>query len=231
MKRVLAFDLGASSGRAILGSFDGERIVLSEVHRFGNDPVLVSGTFHWDVLRLFHEVKQGILNAKNSGGFDALGIDTWGVDFGLLDAQGRLLANPVHYRDTRTEGIPQQCFQTLSQKELYAETGIQFLSLNTLYQLVALRNTNPALMRQADCLLFMADLLVYFLTGQKVTEASLASTSQLLVVPPLDDGLSASRTPFFPTAGAGRFGAGNTFPGALRRIGLRCRNGNFGLRA
>ncbi|MBQ8944861.1 MAG: rhamnulokinase, partial [Clostridia bacterium] len=102
-KRVLAFDFGASSGRAILGIFDGEKIELKEVHRFSNDPVSVNGTVYWDVLRLFYEIKQGILKAKECGGFESIGIDTWGVDFGLLDLDGRLLENPVHYRDLRTK--------------------------------------------------------------------------------------------------------------------------------
>ena len=104
-KRVLAFDFGASSGRAIIGHFDGENIRLEEVHRFSNDPVSVNGTLYWDVLRLFFEIKQGLTKAKLAGGFDSIGIDTWGVDFGLLDEFGCLLENPVHYRDARTKGI------------------------------------------------------------------------------------------------------------------------------
>ena len=101
-KRILAFDFGASSGRAILGTYDGERICMEEIHRFSNDPVNIAGVFHWDVLRLFHEIKQGITKAVHAGGFDAIGIDTWGVDFGLIDKRGRLINNPVHYRDVRT---------------------------------------------------------------------------------------------------------------------------------
>ena len=104
-KRVLAFDFGASSGRAMLGTFDGTRITLEEVHRFSNDPVEICGTLYWDILRLFFEIKQGITKAVHAGGFDSIGIDTWGVDFGLLDSEGRLLENPVHYRDARTEGM------------------------------------------------------------------------------------------------------------------------------
>ena len=124
-KRILAFDFGASSGRAILATYDGEKIKMEEVHRFSNDPVTVCGTFYWDVLRLFFEIKQGITKAVHQGGFDAIGIDTWGVDFGLLDKKGRLLNNPVHYRDTRTVGMMEKVFQTVPQKELYDETGIQ----------------------------------------------------------------------------------------------------------
>ena len=101
-KRILAFDFGASSGRAILGTFDGQRIQMEEIHRFSNDPVMINGVFQWDVLRLFFEIKQGITKAVHAGGFDAIGIDTWGVDYGLVDAKGHLMRNPVHYRDTRT---------------------------------------------------------------------------------------------------------------------------------
>ena len=113
MKRVLAFDFGASSGRAIIGSFDGEKISLQEVHRFSNDPVMLNGTLYWDVLRLFYEIKQGIVKAKIAGGFDSIGIDTWGVDFGLIDKNGRLLENPVHYRDLRTAGLVEESFKTI----------------------------------------------------------------------------------------------------------------------
>ena len=103
--RVLAFDFGASSGRAMLCRWDGDSIQMEEIHRFSNDPVEVNGTLYWDVLRLLHEIKQGLLKAKQAGGFDSIGIDTWGVDFGLLDKDGYLLENPVHYRDARTLGI------------------------------------------------------------------------------------------------------------------------------
>ena len=113
MKKVLAFDFGASSGRAILGTFDGEKIALEEIHRFSNDPVKVNGTFYWDVLRLFHEIKQGILKAKAKGGFDSIGIDTWGVDFGLFDKNGKLLGNPYHYRDARTNGMEELADKTI----------------------------------------------------------------------------------------------------------------------
>ena len=109
-KRILAFDFGASSGRAMLGTFDGEKIALTEIHRFPNDPVIVNGTMYWDILRLFHEVKQGILKAKHAGGFDSIGVDTWGVDFWMLDKDGRLLENPVHYRDARTAGMLAKAF-------------------------------------------------------------------------------------------------------------------------
>lgn len=180
MKRVLAFDFGASSGRAIIGSFDGEKISLQEVHRFSNDPVMLNGTLYWDVLRLFYEIKQGIVKAKIAGGFDSIGIDTWGVDFGLIDKNGRLLENPVHYRDLRTAGLVEESFKTVPKKEQYDITGIQFMELNTLFQLISLRRQRPELLDRADKMLFMPDLLAYFLTGKMCAEYSIASTSQLI---------------------------------------------------
>ena len=123
---TLAFDFGASSGRAIVGSFDGEKIELSEIHRFPNDPVFVGGTMYWDVLRLFHEIKQGLLKSRPYN-IKSLGIDTWGVDFGLLDKDGKLLENPVHYRDKRNIGMLNKAFSYISQEELYNITGNQFI--------------------------------------------------------------------------------------------------------
>ncbi len=179
-KRVLAFDFGASSGRAIIGCFDGEKITLQEVHRFSNDPVSVGGTVYWDVLRLFHEIKQGIIKAKIAGGFDSIGIDTWGVDFGLIDAEGRLMENPIHYRDTRTVGLVDEAFKTMPKEKLYNITGIQFMELNTLFQLISLKKYRPWMLERADKMLFMPDLFGYMLTGKMCAEYSIASTSQLI---------------------------------------------------
>ncbi|MBQ3085805.1 MAG: rhamnulokinase [Clostridia bacterium] len=180
MKRVLAFDFGASSGRAILGKFDGKKIELEEVHRFTNDPVTVNGTVFWDVLRLFHEVKQGILKAKQAGGFDCIGVDTWGVDFGLIDKNGYLLENPVHYRDKRTDGMIELACQKMDRDKIYDITGIQFIYFNTLFQLLSLREKRPELLERADKLLFMPDLFNYLLTGKMAAEYSIATTSQLV---------------------------------------------------
>ncbi len=180
-KRVLAFDFGASSGRAILGTFDGKRICTDqEIHRFSNDPVMLTGVFQWDVLRLYHEIKQGITKAVNAGGFDAIGIDTWGVDFGLLDKSGRLIGNPVHYRDSRTVGIMSEVFSVIPKEELYRATGIQFNSFNTIFQLAALKKQDPDTLARAEHLLLMPDLFAYFLTGEMRAEYSIASTTQLL---------------------------------------------------
>lgn len=179
-KRVLAFDFGASSGRAIIGCFDGDKITLEEVHRFSNDPVSVGGTVYWDVLRLFYEIKQGIIKAKIAGGFDSIGIDTWGVDFGLIDSEGKLMENPVHYRDTRTVGLVDEAFKTMPKEKLYGITGIQFMELNTLFQLISLKKYRPWMLERADKMLFMPDLFGYMLTGKMCAEYSIASTSQLI---------------------------------------------------
>ena len=179
-KRVLAFDFGASSGRAIIGCFDGDKITLEEVHRFSNDPVSVGGTVYWDVLRLFYEIKQGIIKAKIAGGFDSIGIDTWGVDFGLIDSEGKLMENPVHYRDARTVGLVDEAFKTMPKEKLYGITGIQFMELNTLFQLISLEKYRPWMLERADKMLFMPDLFGYMLTGKMCAEYSIASTSQLI---------------------------------------------------
>ena len=180
MKKVLSFDFGASSGRAMLAEFDGEKITMREIHRFSNDPVIVRGRMYWDVLRLFFEIKNGITKAVNDGGFDAIGIDTWGVDFGLLDKNGNLLSNPVHYRDTRTESIPDEVFKIIPKDEIYRLTGTQFSRINTLYQLMYLKLHEPELLERADKFLLMPDLFAYMLTGELKEEMSIASTTNLL---------------------------------------------------
>ena len=180
--KVLAFDFGASSGRAILGIYENGKLTLEEVHRFPNDPVMVNGTFFWDILRLFHEIKQGILKCVALGHNDisSIGIDTWGVDFGLLDENGYLLENPIHYRDKRTDGIMGKTFEKCSEIYIYEKTGIQFMPFNTIFQLNSLKLNRPEILERADTLLFAPDLLSYFLTGEKNAEYTIASTSQLL---------------------------------------------------
>lgn len=182
MLKLLAFDYGASSGRAILGTFDGERLTLDEVHRFPNDPVTVNGTFYWDVLRLFHEMKMGILKCVQRGDGDiaGIGVDTWGVDFGLLGASGELLGNPVHYRDARTEGMIEEACKIVPKKEIYERTGIQFMKFNTIYQLLSMKLNNSPILEKAKTMLLVPDLLNYFLTGEKITEYTIASTTQML---------------------------------------------------
>ena len=179
MKRVLSFDFGASSGRAMLAEFSGGKIEMREIHRFSNDTVTVNGTMYWDILRLFFEIKTGITKAVNSGGFDAIGIDTWGVDFALLDKRGKLIGNPVHYRDARTNGIPDEVFKNVPKSEIYADTGIQYMRINTLYQLMYLKNHEPEQLENAEKLLMIPDLFAYMLTGEIKEEATIASTSNL----------------------------------------------------
>ena len=178
--RALAFDIGASSGRAILGEFDGDRITLSEIHRFSNDPVFLQGTLYWDVLRLFHEIRQGLLTAKHDGAVDSIGIDTWGVDFGLLDRDGRLLENPIHYRDRRTETVLADFEAVMPTAELYRRTGIQMMPINTIFQLYSLVLSRPELLERTATALLMPDLLAYFLTGEMGSEYTIASTTGLL---------------------------------------------------
>lgn len=180
LKTVLAFDFGASSGRAVLAQFDGKQISSREIHRFSNDPVMVRGTLYWDVLRLFHEIKQGITKALHSGGFDCISIDTWGVDIGLIGFDGELVQNPVHYRDQRTTGMMEEVCSTISPEELYAHTGIQFMRINTLFQLYYLAHYRPELLERTDKLVMITDVFNYFLTGEIKTEYTNASTSQML---------------------------------------------------
>lgn len=182
MLKLLAFDYGAGSGRAIMGKFDGEKLTLSEAHRFANDPVTVNGNTYWDVLRLFHEMKQGIGKCVQNGDADlsGIGVDTWGVDFGLLDSNGDLLGNPVHYRDPRTEGMIGLAAGRVSKKEIYNTTGIAFQKFNTLYQLLAMKETNSPLLEKAGAMLFMPDLFNFFLSGELASEYTIASTSQMV---------------------------------------------------
>lgn len=175
---LLAYDLGASSGRAILGEFDGSTISLKELHRFSNDPVHVGGHMYWDVLRLFYEMKQSLAIAGKTR-IDSIGIDTWGVDFGLLDKKGRLLGNPIHYRDSLTDGMPEAAFGIMSKEQIFDQTGLAFMKFNTLYQLLAMKNSENPIYDMAGTLLFMPDLLSYFFTGEIGTEYTIASTSQM----------------------------------------------------
>ena len=177
---VLAFDFGASSGRAIKAEFDGKTLICKEVHRFENIPREADGHLRWDFEALLAEVHQGIAQA---GKFDSVGFDTWGVDFGLLDETGALLEAPVHYRDARTNGIVKQALQAMPSETLYAGTGTQILNINTLFQLLALQKQQPSLLQKAKTLLFMPDLFAHALCGSAVCERSIASTSGMLRLP------------------------------------------------
>ena len=180
--KMLAIDLGASSGRSILGMFDGNRLTLEETHRFPNEPVTLNGTFTWDTVRIFHEIKQALNKCAAGKDRDILtvGIDTWGVDYGFIDKNGRLMANPVHYRDCRTSGIIDAADRVVEKKEIYKSTGIQLLNFNTLFQLYCDVKNNPYLIENADKMLLTPDLLNYFLTGEKRSEYTITSTGALL---------------------------------------------------
>ena len=180
---VAAADLGASSGRVMLARVGAGQLSLDEVHRFPNVPVRVGGTLHWDILALYREVLDGVRAAARTaaqgrdGALASVGIDSWGVDYGLLDESGSLLGNPVHYRDGRTDGVPEQVWARVPAADLYAVTGIQQLPFNTIYQLAAAAGT-PQL-AAARTLLLIPDLLAYWLTGQAGAERTNASTTQL----------------------------------------------------
>lgn len=178
-KQILAVDFGASGGRVMLGSYNGNRISVENLHRFSNDPVILGDTMYWDFLRLFFEVKQGLLKAKDRGFAGSIGIDTWGVDFGLIDRHGRLLGNPVHYRDGRTAGYLEKSFQRIDKNWFYQMTGNQFMEINTAFQMMALGEREPEALEQARSLLLMPDLFQYYLTGEIKSECSIASTTQL----------------------------------------------------
>ena len=174
----LAVDLGAESGRTMLGRFDGERMALEEVHRFPNTPVRLPDGLHWDVLRIVQEVKDGLARAVRDGGrIESLGVDSWGVDFGLLDRDGALISNPYHYRDARTDGMEERAFDRMPREEIYATTGIQFMPINTLYQLLAMEGS--PLLEAAQTLLMIPDLIGYWITGVIACESTNASTTQL----------------------------------------------------
>jgi rhamnulokinase len=176
----LAIDLGAESGRAILGTLDQEQLTLTEVHRFGNDPVRLPDGLHWDILRLWSEIKTALRIAAHKQGLtlSGIGIDTWGVDYGLLDRAGALIGNPYHYRDSRTDGLVDEVFKRLPREQIFDLTGIQFMQLNTLYQLFSqVVQESPAL-QIAETFLTMPDLLNYWLSGRKACEFTLATTTQ-----------------------------------------------------
>jgi rhamnulokinase len=179
-QNLIAFDLGAESGRGILGLFDGRKIRLEVIHRFPNGPVRTLDTMHWDVLRLYSEMLATLRRAAaDHHEISSLGVDTWGVDFGLLGRGGTLLGNPRHYRDPHTEGIMESAFAKVSREEIFRQTGLQFMRFNSLFQLLALQRDRSPLLEAAENLLFMPDLLHYFFTGIKVNEFTNTTTSQI----------------------------------------------------
>ena len=176
-----AVDLGAESGRVIAGKFDGQKVVLEVAHRFANTPVAAGGTLYWDTLRLWHDIQDGLGKLGAAGQkLAGIGVDTWGVDFGLLDGADQLLGNPVHYRDKRNDGMLDAAFAVVSREEIYQRTGLQFMQFNTLYQLLAMKKQDSAQLEAAKSLLFTPDLLNFWLSGEKISEYTIASTSQML---------------------------------------------------
>lgn len=180
-KYFLAIDIGASSGRHILGSLENGKIVLEEVYRFSNGMDNIDGSLCWDVDRLFKEILTGMKKCKEIGKIPAsVGIDTWGVDFVLLDKEDKMVGKAVGYRDHRTNGMDEEVYKLIPEDELYARTGIQKAIYNTIYQLMAVKKLHPEQLEQADCLLMIPDYFHFKLSGKKVQEYSEATTSQLL---------------------------------------------------
>jgi len=178
----IAIDLGASNGRVLLGRWDGSRFDLHELHRFANGPVNVLGSLHWDVLQLWSEIKTGLARYAQQWNqpLAGIGLDTWGVDYALLDSAGRLLGNPYHYRDARTDGMVERAFELAGRDAIFNATGIQFMQLNTLYQLLSMVEHRDPQLAAAETLLMLPDLFHYWLTGRQVAEYTIASTSQML---------------------------------------------------
>jgi len=176
----LGFDLGAESGRAMLGRLSQGTLEIEQLHRFANTPVRVHHAFYWDILRLWHEIQQGIRIATSEHGLklDGIGVDAWGVDFGLLGADGQLLENPRHYRDRRNAGSMDRLFERVPREEVFAQTGVQFMGFNTLYQLYAMKLADSSALRSAHRLLNISDLFNYWLTGEAKSEITIASTTQ-----------------------------------------------------
>jgi rhamnulokinase len=183
-RRYIAFDLGAESARAIVGTFEKDSVALEELHRWPSRSVEMRGTRYWDVLFMFAEVKKALRKYCHKYGSDLEGmaVDSWGVDFGILGETGQLLQNPVHYRDHRTDGILEKALEVMSREALYQETGIQLMQINTLFQLWSLKTNAPEVLREGRTFLMMSDLFHYFLSGVPCGEYTNASTTQLLDV-------------------------------------------------
>ncbi len=178
----LAIDLGAESGRVIAGRLSDGKVSLDEVHRFPNGPITVAGTRRWDVLRLWSDILEGLTLAARKYGSEivSVGVDTWGVDYVLLSAKDELLGQPYNYRDPRTKGMMQQTFARVPREEVFAQTGLQFMEINTLYQLVAMQHADPQLLGVAERFLMMPDFFHWLLCGSRVVEFTNATTTQFL---------------------------------------------------
>src|SRR4051812_25433804 len=175
----LAVDLGAESGRIIAGCWDGKRIRIEEIHRFPNGPVEIAGTLRWNLLRLWAEIQDGLVIVARKYGpqIKSIGVDTWGVDYVLLSKSDEMGCQPFHYRDARTRGMMEKAFARVPRAEIFAATGLQFMELNTLYQLLALQSQSPEVLAAADCLLMMPDFFHWCLSGRKAVEFTNATTT------------------------------------------------------
>lgn len=179
LKRVLAFDFGASNGRAILGSYDGSKISIEEIHRFENTPIIIGNHMHWNLPELFNEIKKAMVIAEGCGEYHSIGIDTWGVDYGIINRKGELVSNPRHYRDVRTAGMIDEVDKIISRDKLYTLTGNQLMEINTLFQLYSEYLANGIDFYKDKTILMMPDLFNYLLTGVKRAEKTIASTTQI----------------------------------------------------
>ena len=179
---VLAYDFGASSGRAMLGTLEDGRIEIKEIHRFSNDPVTVGSEYYWDVLRLWHEINSGLIKAKEFEDYESIGIDTWGVSFGVVDKGGSLIANPLHYRDTAFEKAKTEFLEKFPFERLYSLTGIQEIAFNTVFQLYSMKRNKGYILDNAGKILLISDIFNYFLSGVQSADFSMASTTALMNV-------------------------------------------------
>ena len=181
-KVYLAVDLGAESGRVLAGEFDGNLLNLNVIHSFPNGPINLNGSIHWNTVGLYEQILFGLSKAQSQYGDSlvSLAVDSWGLDYGHLDAQGNLLGMPYHYRDSRTGPMIEKANSIVSKDDSYARTGIQPLFINTLFQLLAETESNQSCLSESDRLLFTPDLINFWLTGQKGNEITMASTSQML---------------------------------------------------
>jgi len=177
-KKYLAFDIGAESGRAVLARVTAETIAIEEVRRFPNQPLQEAGSLRWDVKRLWDDIRKVLANMDCE--LQGVGVDTWGVDYALLDKSGELVEYPYHYRDSRTRGIPEEVFGAVSKEEIYSTTGIQFMPINTLYQLFAQKKRSPEVLSRAKRMVMIPDLFHYWMTGNAVCEFTNASTTQMV---------------------------------------------------
>lgn len=181
MKNVWAFDLGASNGRLMVSQFDGNYLHLDEIHRFPNHPVQLTGHYYWDILRIYQEMKNGMVKSIQKGfrTIESLSIDTWGVDFGLISASGELLGNPYSYRDPHTNESLKEIVKTIPKEELFTRTGVEPAAINTICQLNAIKENNPGLLERAETLLLTPNLLSYLFSGMKVNEYTISTTTSL----------------------------------------------------